>query len=144
MLQGLQQVPPLTGRSRTAAIETLESRGLNYEFVYAYSTDGTPDTVLLQSPSAGTLVSKGSTVKLYVSMQNPVKYTAVYSIRIPLSMNVNLVLRTPSGVEKEIFNRDCEMDEVIYLELESDEEGAHQIDIYYDGKQRFTEEIDFR
>ncbi len=140
----LQQVPPLTGKTRTAAIEILESRGLTYEFVYAYSTDGTPDTVMLQSPSAGTLVSKGSTVKLYVSLQNPVKYTAVYNTRIPLSMNVNLILRSPSGIEKEIFNRDCEMDEVIYLELESDEEGAHQIDIYYDGKLRFTEEIDFR
>ncbi|MBR6009036.1 MAG: protein kinase [Clostridia bacterium] len=140
----LQQVPPLTGKTRLSAMEALETRGLAYEIIYAYSADGTPDTVLLQSPGAGTLVSKGSTVKLYVSLQNPVKYTATYGLKIPLSMNVILMLKSPSGVEQEIFNRDCEMDEVIYLELESDEGGEHQIDIYFDGILRISEEVDFQ
>ncbi|MBR6498901.1 MAG: protein kinase, partial [Clostridia bacterium] len=57
----LQQVPPLTGKTRLSAMEALETRGLAYEIIYAYSADGTADTVLLQSPGAGTLVSKGST-----------------------------------------------------------------------------------
>ena len=140
----LQQVPPLTGKTRLSAMEALETRGLAYEIIYAYSADGTADTVLLQSPGAGTLVSKGSTVKLYVSLQNPVKYTATYGLKIPLSMNVILMLKSPSGAEQEIFNRDCEMDEVIYLELESDEGGEHQIDIYFDGILRISEEVDFQ
>ncbi|MCR4620648.1 MAG: protein kinase [Clostridiales bacterium] len=140
----LEQVPPLTGRSKSAAIEILESRALGYEIIYAYSTDGYPDTVLLQSPSAGALISKGSTVRLYVSLQNPVTYSAVYSIKIPLNLDVRLVLKTPSGSEKEVFSRACEMDEAIYLELESSEEGVHIMDIYFDGVLRFSEEIDFK
>ena len=137
------QVPALSGKTRQQAIDLLESLGLTCEVSAGYSTDDLPDTVLLQSPPAGTRVLKGSGVSITVTLASPVKYMASFNWRVPLNINVRIDLIKPSGNQVEVFSDDCELDRIIAMELESDEPGLHSLVVYYDGKLAFTEELDF-
>ncbi len=137
------QVPALTGMKRQQAIDTLEAMGLNWEISTGYSTDASPDTVLMQDPPVGMTVLKGSTVSLAVTLQNPEKYLASFNLRVPLKMHVRIVLVTPSGEESTAFDADCDMDRIIALELESSEPGTHEIIVYYDEIMAVTHSLVF-
>ena len=137
------QVPALGGKTRQQACDILESLGLGCIVSTGYSTDDLPDTVLLQSPPAGTKVLKGSEVNITVTLASPVKYMASFNWRVPLKIHVRIELIKPSGVQTEVFSDDCVLDRIIALELESDEPGLHSLMVYYDDKLAFTEELEF-
>jgi beta-lactam-binding protein with PASTA domain/predicted Ser/Thr protein kinase len=62
-------VPDVVGRSLGAARAELEDAGLGVEVVREETTEAEPDTVLGQSPEAGSEVDEGSTVTLTVARE---------------------------------------------------------------------------
>ncbi|MBQ9408124.1 MAG: protein kinase [Clostridia bacterium] len=127
----LIKMPLLYGKTRQQALDTLEALYLRADVVTGYSMDAASDTVVLQTPAAGEELLRGDTVQIVVSIPAPVKYMASYAMKVPYSTNVRIVIVSPSGKETEAFNEDCAADRMIYLELESDEAGEHQIMVYY-------------
>ena len=125
------QMPLLNGKTRQQALDTLEALYLKAEVISGYATDAAEDTVILQNPAAGSALLRGDTVQIIVSLPNPVVYMSTYAMKVPYSTNVRIVMVTPSGKETEVFNADCTAERMIYLELESDEAGEHQIMVYY-------------
>ena len=124
-------MPLLSGKTRQQALDTLEALYLKAEVITGYSVDAVSDVVLLQTPAAGAELLRGDTVQIIVSQPNPVIYMATYAMKVPYSTNVRIVLVAPSGKSIEVFNADCTADRMVYLELESDEAGEHQVMVYY-------------
>ena len=60
-------VPNVKGLSKNDAANKLKSAGLNYSFVYKYSSSVEKGKVISQSISAGSEVSNGTTVTLTIS-----------------------------------------------------------------------------
>lgn len=136
-------MPSLIGKTRQQALDTLEALSLHAEVIEGYSNDDLPDTVVLQNPPLGTTLIRGSSVSITVALPNPVTYYASFNRRIPLAMQVRMVLRSPSGVQTEVYNNACEAEQVVSLSLTSNESGVFQLDIYFDGQLSYTETLLF-
>jgi serine/threonine-protein kinase len=65
-----ETVPKLTGLSRDDAVSALDDLGLTSDITFKESSED-PNTVLAQSPAAGTKVDKGSSVRLTVAKERP-------------------------------------------------------------------------
>ena len=126
-------MPFLEGRTEQNAIDTLEALNLTAEVIYGYSMDEKPGTVIMQSIPAYSDVVKGTNVVICVTLDLPDIYYASYSMRAPLSMNVRIVVKSPSGSENEVYNKDVEAGDIISLDIEDTESGEHTVDIYFDG-----------
>ena len=136
-------MPSLIGMTRQQALDTLETLNLRAEVIEGYSNDDLPDTVVLQNPPLGTNLIRGSSVSITVALGNPVTYYASFNRRIPLSMQVRMVLHGEDGNETEVYNGFCEADQVVALSLSLPESGEHELDIYFDGVLSYTETLLF-
>jgi len=73
------RVPDVVTESTTTAKSTITGAGLKPQVVYAASASTSKGIVFKESPSSGTVVNEGSTVKLYVSTGPP----APISVSVP-------------------------------------------------------------
>jgi len=137
-------MPLLTGKSKAQALSVLESLGLYATIVTGYSADDAADTVVMQIPSAGTGIIRGSTVSLMVTLENAPKYYGEYNLKVPLSMNVRILLTSPSGVQSEVYSADVEAEQVVALTLSGDEAGTYTIEVIFDGVSTITETLEFQ
>ena len=68
------KVPNLIGMSKKSIIAKLEDLGLNYNFVYQSSNKYTKDKAIKQSISAGSKVTKGTTITITLSNGKETEY----------------------------------------------------------------------
>ena len=61
-------IPDITGQSKSSAASKLQSAGLQVNYLEAYDDKIVKDSVVSQSPTAGSSVDKGSTVTVMVSL----------------------------------------------------------------------------
>lgn len=82
---GPEQVsmPPLTGKTRTDALYLLDQYGLKYDTIEVFDETNEKDTVMNQDPAAGEQVSKGASVKVYISKGPEVK-----AVKMPVLVGV--------------------------------------------------------
>lgn len=137
-------MPLLAGQSRSQALGILDMLGLNATITTGYSADDAPDTVLMQNPPAGTGLIRGSTVNLMVTLENVPEYYGSYSLKVPLDMNVRMVLLSPSGTETEVYSGDAVMDEIITPELKGSEPGTYTLTVFFDGESSIIEALEFQ
>ena len=64
----LVRVPPIVGQSAAAARETLTAAGLALSDVQQRTVEAQPDSIVEQAPAAGTLVTRGSGVQVWVAV----------------------------------------------------------------------------
>ncbi len=75
-------MPDVAGLSRSEAISALEAEGLSPEtYEISRLPDSDWDSVYAQSPTAGTLLRRGSTVWIEVTEKNPATTTAIPELR---------------------------------------------------------------
>ncbi len=125
-------VPMLNGKTRQQALDILQTLYLKPEVIMGYTTDDISDIVIMQYPASGQLLNRGETVRIMVSVAPPVTYMASYMMKVPYETHVRIVLVTTSGKDTTVFSEDCEAERKVYLELESDEGGEHEVRVYYD------------
>ena len=137
--------PQLIGKTMGEAELALTSVGLKVgEVTTGYGLDDAPDTVIVQYPSEGTPLVRGSGVNITVALPNPAAYYAKYAVYAPLRMNVRLVLETPSGTTREVLNELLDAETRREIEMQSDEAGAHLLYVYFDDELNQTERIEFQ
>lgn len=137
--------PQLIGKTMSEAEMTLTSVGLKVgDVTTGYALDDAPDTVIVQYPSEGTPLVRGSGVNITVALPNPAVYYAKYSVYAPLKMNVRVVLEMPSGASREIMNELLDAETHREIEMQSDEAGTHLVYVYFDDELIRTESIEFR
>ena len=68
----LVNVPPVTGEKRAAAISKLRQAGFEVQVTTQTSAGSAPNTVVSESPPAGTPAKKGSTVTIGVTARSPI------------------------------------------------------------------------
>ena len=137
--------PQLIGKTMSEAEAVLTSVGLKVgEVTTGYGLDDAPDTIIVQYPSEGTPLVRGTGVNITVALPNPAVYYAKFAVYAPLKMNVRVVLETPSGVSREVLNELLDAETRREIEMQSDEAGTHLAHVYFDDELNQTELLEFK
>ena len=103
-------VPQLTGLEFARALDIISSSGLNYHFKLSERRDDErPETIVLQTPPAGTTIGLNTVVELTLTNPTTFANNEIFGIfrynipQIPYPLNVRLDALLPSGERTRVF-----------------------------------------